>query len=74
MMTINQNSQDGTEEFYTLAELTALLKISRTTLWRCRRNGKLTEIRLGSCIRVRKSDLLNYFTEQANAKKPAGNS
>lgn len=57
METTNQNG-DGAEEFYTLAELTGLLKVSRTTLWRIRKEGKLREFRVGSCVRFRKADLL----------------
>lgn len=60
MKTDDQMDGGGPEEFYTLAEVLKILKVSRTTLWRWRNERGLRMVRIHGVIRVRKSDL-NIF-------------
>ena len=60
MQTDDKTDGGGSEEFYTLAEVIKILKVSRTTLWRWRNERGLRMVRIHGVIRVRKSDL-NIF-------------
>jgi len=65
-MQINDQIEGGgSEEFYTLAEVIKILKVSRTTLWRWRNERGLRMVRIHGVIRVRKSDLNGFLNSGA---------
>jgi len=53
------------DEWLTLAEVAQTLKVSRTTIWRCRREG-LKVMRLGGLVRVRRSEFNAYLERHQN--------
>ncbi len=53
------------DEWLTLAEVAQMLKVSRTTIWRCRREG-LKVMRLGGLVRVRRSEFNAYLERHQN--------
>ncbi len=53
------------DEWLTLTEVASMLKVSRTTIWRCRRAG-LKVMRLGGLVRVRRSEFNHYLERQQN--------
>ena len=55
----------ATDEWLTLAEVAQMLKVSRTTIWRCRREG-LKVMRLGGLVRVRHSEFNAYLERHQN--------
>ena len=55
----------ATGEWLTLAEVAQMLKVSRTTIWRCRREG-LKVMRLGGLVRVRRSEFNAYLERHQN--------
>ena len=61
----DQIAGGGSEEFYTLAEVIKILKVSRTTLWRWRNERGLRMVRIHGVIRVRKSDLNSFLINGA---------
>ena len=65
MQTDDQTEGGGAEEFYTLAEVIRILKVSRTTLWRWRNERGLRMVRIHGVIRVRKSDLNSFLNNGA---------
>ena len=65
MKTDDQMDGGGSEEFYTLAEVINILKVSRTTLWRWRNERGLRMVRIHGVIRVRKSDLNSFLKSGA---------
>jgi predicted site-specific integrase-resolvase len=56
MKTDGQTVNADSETFYTLGEVTKILKVSRTTLWRWRNERGLRMVRIHGVIRIRKSD------------------
>ena len=64
-MQIDDQMAGGSEEFYTLAEVIKILKVSRTTLWRWRNERGLRMVRIHGVIRVRKSDLNSFLINGA---------
>lgn len=65
MQTDDKTDGGGSEEFYTLAEVLKILKVSRTTLWRWRNERGLRMVRIHGVIRVRKSDLNSFLNNGA---------
>jgi len=55
---VNQPHQE--EEFLTRAQVVDLLKVTRQTLITWHKKGVLKAIRIGTRIRYRKSDILNF--------------
>jgi excisionase family DNA binding protein len=53
------------DEWLTLSEVAQTLKVGRTTIWRCRREG-LKAMRRGGLVRVRRSDLNAYLERHQN--------
>lgn len=49
------------KEFLTIQETCKLLGISRTTLWRILKQGKLKSAKIGSRVIIRKEDLNSLF-------------
>jgi excisionase family DNA binding protein len=54
------------DDYLTIEETLAHLKISRATLWRWRRSG-LEETRLGRIVRIKRANLDDYL--QKNTSK-----
>ena len=52
----------ATDEWLTLTEVAQMLKVSSTTIWRCRRGG-LKVMRLGGLVRVRRSEFNAYLAQ-----------
>lgn len=51
------------EVYYTIAEVCALLKISKPTFWRyCKYDG-LRKVKMGGAVRIRKSVLDKWISE-----------
>jgi excisionase family DNA binding protein len=65
MQTDDKTDGGGSEEFYTLAEVLKILKVSRTTLWRWRNERGLRMVRIHGVIRLRKSDLNSFLNTGA---------
>jgi excisionase family DNA binding protein len=65
MKTDDLAESGSSEEFYTLEEVTKILKVSRTTLWRWRNERGLRMVRIHGVIRVRKSDLNSFLNSGA---------
>ena len=65
MNTDDQTDGGGSDEFYTLGEVTKILKVSRTTLWRWRNERGLRMVRIHGVIRVRKFDLNSFLNSGA---------
>lgn len=65
MKTDGQTDNADSEAFYTLGEVTKILKVSRTTLWRWRNERGLRMVRIHGVIRIRKSDLGSFLDRGA---------
>ncbi len=60
------------EELLTDAELRQFLGVSRTTLWRLRKNGGLPFGRVGRAYRYRKSEVLAWLKRNRLAAEQLG--
>jgi excisionase family DNA binding protein len=47
----------------TVAEVSALLSVSRGTAWNLVRNREIPSIKIRRCVRVRRSDVERYLEE-----------
>jgi excisionase family DNA binding protein len=50
-----------TTRFWTVAEVAALARVSKMTVYRLTRNGELDNIRVGHSIRIRATAVTDYF-------------
>ena len=57
---------DGAEPSYTLLEVMALQRISRTTLWRWRNEHGLRVVCIKGIKRIRKTDLAGFLDDHLN--------
>ena len=49
------------ETYYSIKELSLLIKISRITIWRWIRDGKLPAVKAGKQVRIKYSDIINFL-------------
>jgi len=57
MMPQVSNKCSGSTEYLSPGEVCTLLGVSKPTLWRWEREGKLMPVRIGKVVRYRKTDL-----------------
>ncbi|HAE23338.1 MAG TPA: hypothetical protein DCG47_13610 [Spirochaetaceae bacterium] len=58
-----ETTNSKSDEILTLAELAALLKIGRSTLYRGVERGEIPCLRIGAAIRFRPADVLAHFSK-----------
>jgi excisionase family DNA binding protein len=51
------------EKFFTVPEVTELLKISRSKTYRLVQSGAIPQIKIGRNVRIKESDLLNWIDQ-----------
>lgn len=57
------------EEFITSAEVQKLLKISKTTLWRFRKQGLINTYKRGGVFRYKRQEVLNVLEPEIKSFK-----
>lgn len=62
---------EANDKFMTIKEVTELAQISRYTLYRDIRSGKLPAVYLGRNVRIRESDAFEYAKEKGHSKRVA---
>jgi excisionase family DNA binding protein len=60
----NYQPKEKEDELLTVEEAMAMLKVSRTSIWRWERQGVLKPIKLGRFVRYRKSDIDNMIKRE----------
>ena len=60
-------NRTGPDEWMTQGELADWLKISRTTVWRLIREGRVPVHRIGRTVRVRRSDVERWLVEEGDS-------
>jgi excisionase family DNA binding protein len=58
-------------DLLTVKEAQAFLRVSRTTMWRLLRHGELRAHKIGSQVRIRRSDIESYL-EANRYGRPGG--
>ncbi|MFA4889979.1 MAG: response regulator, partial [Candidatus Omnitrophota bacterium] len=59
------------DEVFSLAEVSAYLKIPKSTIYKLCQKGKLPAVKIGKQLRFRKSSLEQWFKEKESIQQPA---
>ena len=62
-----QSKQAVENDLLTIDEVAALLKVSKMTLWRWSKSGRLKKVDIGGVPRYRRSDIENLLNNNDNA-------
>ena len=63
----HQSKKAAAHELLTIDEVVALLKVSKMTLWRWSKSGRLKKVDIGGVPRYRRSDIENLLNNNVNA-------
>jgi excisionase family DNA binding protein len=55
------HTREGSEEWFTLAELGEWLKVSRTTVYKLMSTGQIPSYRVGRTVRIRRRDVESWL-------------
>ena len=62
---------DSTDKLLTIKEVLEISKVSRYTLYRAIRSGKVPTIQFGRNVRIKESDALAFAEDMGNNKRVA---
>lgn len=61
-----QSKKGAANELLTIDEVVAILKVSKMTLWRWAKSGRLKKVDIGGVPRYRRSDIENLLNNNCN--------
>ncbi len=63
---VTQSQKNAEKELLTIDEVAGILKVSKMTLWRWCKSGRLKKIDIGGVPRYRRSDIEKLLNDSAN--------